>query len=176
MIYIISSLLFALLLHLHLQEHCSLQAFQLPLSSRRKARNNHSEISMVYFQRDDVNDLVKKADMIVGLPTEISITDLAAFKKQVWKCKDEVMGSASMTEAIDSTPFCMMAEHIRGKSHMFVFVPTEEVTNVYECLGKWTRSISRNKNAVARSDSNSKDEPLKIIIGKRQGHVVCIHV
>ena len=90
---------------------------------------------MIYFQRDDIDVLVKQADMIVGLPTEISIADLAAFKKQVWKCKDEVMGSASMIEAIDSTPFCMMAEHIRGKSHMFIFAPAGEVTNEMEAFG-----------------------------------------
>ena len=126
---------------------------------------------MIYFQRDDIDVLVKQADMIVGLPTDISITELAAFKKQVWKCKDEVMGSASMIEAIDSTPFCMMAEHIRGKSHMFIFAPAGEVTNVYDCLGKWVRNVSKNN----KKNSNG-NEPLKVVVGKRQGHVICINL
>lgn len=145
-------------------------SFSLFTSAVKVKKNFLSKVSMVYFQRDDIGVLVNRADMIVGLPTEISITDLAAFKKQVWKCEDEVMGSASMTEAIDSTPFCMMAEHIRGKSHMFIFVPTAEVTKVYDCLGKWARSLSKNK----KIDGNTNNEPLKIVVGKRQGHVISI--
>ena len=124
---------------------------------------------MIYAPREDVNVLTREAEMIVGLSTEIAIADLTAFKKQVWKCKDVVMGSASMIEAIDSTPFCTMAEHIEGKSHMFIFVPTEEATNVYDCIRKWARSISKN-----RKKSNGNDNPLKIIVGKRQGHVISL--
>ena len=150
---------------------CSHSFSLLAYAPTKVQRKFRGEVSMIYFQRDDIDVLVKQADMIVGLPTDISITELAAFKKQVWRCKDEVMGSASMIEAIDSTPFCMMAEHIRGKSHMFIFAPAGEVKNVYDCLGKWARSVSKNNK-----NNSTGNEPLKIVVGKRQGHVICINL
>ena len=128
--------------------------------------NGYMNARIYYQDSEDAKSLVRKSEVIIGLPTEIPISDLAVFKKQVSQCKQEVMGAASMTRAIDSTPFCLMTNLIKGRSHLFVFVHATDVSRVNESLMKWIRGVSKGRNG--------KYHNLRVIVAKRSGHCMAI--
>ena len=123
---------------------------------------------MVYQKQEDTKSLVKNSEMIIAVPiNEISMQNLNDLKKNLpSKVSTSISSAAKMIESIDSTPFCLLLDHIVGSNHLFIFIENNS-NDIYEVFLKWTRSIS--------SDSKSDSPAVKMIIAKR-GHIICLNV
>ena len=140
--------------------------------------------NMVYQGELDTSSIIKNCEMIIAVPTnKISVQDLAELKKSLpSKVPTAILPSSKIIDSLDSTPFCLMLDHIKGTSHLFIFIDNN-ASEIYDAFLKWVRSVSdsssNNTNQYTDSKTlgskSSENTKTNCVIAKR-GHVVSLDI
>ena len=149
--------------------------FSAPLTNTcsRRPKRPHL-LSMVYEKEVDPKEMMKKCEMLIAIPTSVPMKDIGELKKQLpMNLVTSVVGSKRIIEAVDSTPFCILAKHLPAVLHLVLFVDNKDGgTREVEIVTKWIRSLRTDSGDSVGGEIGAQHT---ILIAKK-GHLLRLSI